>query len=71
MLLILTVLVENIFQKTGNKDIQTNIFKIHAYDSVMCRYFCVGFIDFMLKGKSLTDFTNLFSPNNFFKKLMI
>ena len=28
-------------------------------------YFCIGFIDFMLKGKSLTDFTNLFSPNNF------
>ena len=29
----------------------------------MCRYFCIGFIDFMFKGKSLTDFTNLFSPN--------
>ena len=31
----------------------------------MCEYFCLGFIDFMLKGKSLTDFTNLLSPNNF------
>ena len=31
----------------------------------MCGYFCIGFIDFMLKGNSLTDFTNLFSPNNF------
>ena len=31
----------------------------------MCGYFCIIFIDFMLKGKSLTDFTNLFSPNNF------
>ena len=30
----------------------------------MCGYFCIGFIDFMLKGKSSTDFTNLFSPNN-------
>ena len=27
-------------------------------------YFCIDFIDLMLKGKSLTDFTNLFSPNN-------
>ena len=36
----------------------------------MCGYFCVEFIDFMLKGNSLTDFTNLFSPNNF-KKMMI
>ena len=31
----------------------------------MCGYFCIGFIDFKLKGKSLTDFTSLFSPNNF------
>ena len=43
----------------------TNIFRIQAYDSVMCGYFCIGFIDFMLKGKTLTDFTNHFSPNNF------
>ena len=33
----------------------------------MCGYFCIGFIDFMFKGNSLTDFTNLFSPNNFNK----
>ena len=45
-----------------------NIFRIQAYDSIMCGYFCIGFIDFMLAGKTLTDFTNLFSPNNFFKK---
>ena len=31
----------------------------------MCGYFCIGFIDFMLTGKTLIDFTNLFSPNNF------
>ena len=34
----------------------------------MCRYFCIGFINFMFKGNSLTDFTYLFSPNNFQKK---
>ena len=44
-----------------------NIFRIQAYDSVMCGYFCIGFIDFMLAGKTLTEFTNLFSPNNFKK----
>ena len=54
----------------GNKNIKTNIFRIQAYDSIMCRYFCIGFIDFMLVGKTLTEFTNLFSPNNF-KKMMI
>ena len=45
----------------------TNIFRIPANDSIMCGYFCVGFIDFLLKGKTLTDFTNFFSPNNFKK----
>ena len=48
-----------------NKIIKTNIFRIQAYDSVMCGYFCIGFIDFMLAEKTLIEFTNLFSPNNF------
>ena len=47
--------------------ITTNIFRIQANDLVMCRYFCIGFIDFMLKGKTLTEYTNLFSPNDFKK----
>ena len=34
----------------------------------MCGYFCIGFIDFMFKCNSLTDFTNLFSRDNFKKK---
>ena len=40
---------------------------MQANNSVMCGHFCIGFIDFMLKGKTLTEFTNLFSPNNFKK----
>ena len=52
----------------GNKIIKTNIFRIQANDSIMCGYFCIGFISFMLAGKTLTDFTNLFSPNSFKKK---
>ena len=47
--------------------ITTNIFRIKAYDSIMCGYFCISFIDFMLAGKTLTEYTNLFSPNNFKK----
>ena len=42
----------------GNKNIITNIYRIQAYDSIMCGYFCLGFIDFMLKGKSLLEYTN-------------
>ena len=52
----------------NNKNIIANIFRIQAYDSIMCRYFCIGFIDFMFKGNSLTDFTNLFPPSNFTKR---
>ena len=48
-----------------NRNIKTNIFRIQAYDSIMCGYFCIRFIDFMLKGKRLTDYTNLFLPNDF------
>ena len=48
--------------------ITTNILRMQAYDSIMCGCFCIGFIDFMLKGKTLTEYTNIFSPNNFTKK---
>ena len=51
----------------NNKRIITNIYIIHAYDSIMCAYFCIGFINFMFNGNSLTDYTNLFSPNDFKK----
>ena len=71
VLLISILLVEHILKETktfiNNKNIKTNIFRIQAYDSIMCGYFCIGFIDFMLAGKTLTEFTNLFSPNNFKK----
>ena len=51
----------------GNKIIVTNIYRIQAYDSIMCRYFCIQFLDFMLKGKSLLHYTNLISPNDYEK----
>ena len=51
----------------GHKNIKTNIFRIQADNSIMCGYFCIGFIDFMFAGKSLIDFTSLFSPYDFEK----
>ena len=50
-----------------NRNIKINIFMIQAYDSIMCGCFCIRFIGFMFKGKSLTDYTNLFSANDFKK----
>ena len=66
MLLTLIVLDLNILQKKfiENKSIKTNSFRIQAHDSIMCRYFCLGFIAFMLAGQILTEFTNLLLLNN-------
>ena len=58
---------EEIKELIGNKNIKANIFRVQANNSVMCWYFCIGFIDFMLAGKKLTDHTNLFSPHDFKK----
>ena len=56
---------KEIIQFIGNKNIETNIFRIQTYDSIMCRYFYIGFINFMFKGKHLTEYTNLFSLTDF------
>ena len=55
----------------GNKNIIKNIYRIQAYDSIMYGYFCTGFIEFMLKGKGLLDYTNLFSANDYEKNYKI
>ena len=47
--------------------IKRNIFSVQAYDSVMCGYFCIELINYMLKGKTLLNYTNLFSRNDFKK----
>ena len=48
-----------------NKNVTTIIFRMQTYDSVMCGYFSIRFIGFMLKGKSLLEYGNLFSPNKY------
>ena len=47
----------------GNKNVVKNIYRIQAFDSIRCGYFCIGFINFIFKGKSLLGYANLFSPN--------
>ena len=65
------------------KNITTNIYRIQAYDSILCGYFCIGFIDFMLKVKSysiqisffltnikrMTKHLKMFFVNRFLKRL--
>ena len=56
---------KEIIKLIGRKNVIVNIFRIQAFDSIMCGFFCIGFINFMLKSKSLTEYTNLFSPYDF------
>ena len=59
---------EEIKEFIRNKNIKANIFRVQESNSVTCGYFCIGCIDFMLAGKKLTDYTNLFSLHDFKKK---
>ena len=54
----------DIIKFIGKKNITANIYRVQAYDSIMCGYFCIVFIDFMLKRNSLLEYTNLFSPSD-------
>ena len=58
---------EEIKEFVGTKNLIANIFRVQVNDSVMCGYFCIGFIDFMLAGKKLTDYTSWFFPYDFEK----
>ena len=58
---------EEIKKFIGNKNIKASIFRVQANSSIMCGYFRIGFIDFMLAGKKLSDFTALFYPYDFDK----
>ena len=46
---------EEIDKFIGNKKIKASIFRIQVYDSIMCGYFCIEFINYILKGKTLLD----------------
>ena len=59
--------LEEIKEFLRKKNIKVNIFRVHASNSIMCGYFCIGFIDFMFADKKLTDFTFFFSPYDFEK----
>ena len=50
-----------------HKSIIRNIYRIQAFDSIMCWYIYIGLIDFMLKCKGLFEYTKLFSPDKYKK----
>ena len=56
-----------VLNKIRDKSITHNIFRIRDNESIMCGICCIAFIEYMLAGKTLLDYTNLFSPNEYKK----
>ena len=55
-----------IFQKKLKNNL-TNIYRTQTHDLIIIGYFCIVFVDFMLKDKRLLDYTNLFSSSDYAK----
>ena len=55
---------QEVIKKFRDKSIIHNIFRIQSDDSIMCAFCCIAFIEYMVSGKILKDYTNLFSPND-------
>ena len=55
------------WRKIKDKSITHNIFRIQYNESIMCRFYCIAFIEYMPVGKALLDYTTLFSPNDYIK----
>ena len=58
---------QEVLNKIRDKSITHNIFRIKDNESIMCGFCCIAFIEYMLVGKTLLDYTNLFSPNDYKK----
>ena len=57
--------IEYIAQEVLNKirSITQNIFRIEDDDAIMCKFYCIVFIGYMLAGNILLDYTNLLCPD--------
>ena len=56
-------------EKIKDKSITHSIFRIQDDDSIMCGFCCIAFIEYMIAGKTLLDYINLFSTNDYQKKI--
>ena len=58
---------QELLSKIRDKPITHNIFRMQDYDSIMCGFYCIAFIEYMFVRKTLLDYTNFFSPNEYKK----
>ena len=60
-------ITQEVLNKIRDKSITHNILRIQDTKSIMCGYYCIAFIEYLFAGKTLLDYTNLFSPNDYRK----
>ena len=58
---------QEVLNKIKDKSITHNIFRVQNDDSIMCGFCCIAFIDYVIAGKKVLDYTNLYSGNDFKK----
>ena len=62
---------QNALNKIKDKSLIHTIFRIQFDDSIMCGLYCITFMKYMIAGKQLLDYYNLFSPNDYQKNCKI
>ena len=60
---------QEVLYKMRSKSIPHNVFRIQDYESIMCRFYCISFIEYMLAGKALLDYTHLLSLYDYKNKI--
>ena len=58
---------QEVFSKIRDKSITRNIFRIQDNEAITCGFYCITFIEYILTGRNLLEYTNLFSPNDYKK----
>ena len=67
IILELNIFLKKVLNKIREKSITHNIFRIPSDDSIICGFYCIALIEYMLSGRNLLDYTHLFSPNDYKK----
>ena len=59
-------ILQDVLSEIKDKSITHNVFRIQS-DLIMCGCYCITFLENMIAGKPLLDYSNLFSPNDYKK----
>ena len=61
---------QEVLSKIQGQPIIRNMFRIQDNDSIMCGFYCIVFMEYIIAQKTSLDYTNLFSPNDYKNKII-